>query len=84
MKNGLKQKAIKDIIKILKLKNNNQLLKLQRSRSENWDSLVHLEILFIIEKNIKKKVSIKKLNKISNGKEILRYLNENNRSAHIS
>tara|TARA_B100001029_G_scaffold178916_1_gene186744 strand:+ start:2488 stop:2727 length:240 start_codon:yes stop_codon:yes gene_type:complete len=79
MKNGLKQKAIKDIIKILKLKNNNQLLKLQRSRSENWDSLVHLEILFIIEKNIKKKVSIKKLNKISNGKEILRYLNENNR-----
>ena len=79
MKNGLKQKAIKDIIKVLKLKNNNQLLKLQRSRSENWDSLVHLEILFIIEKNIKKKVSIKKLNKISNGKEILRYLNENNR-----
>ncbi len=79
MKNGLKQKAIKDIIKILKLKNNNQLLKLQRSRSENWDSLVHLEILFIIEKNIKKKVSIKKLNRISNGKEILRYLNENNR-----
>ena len=79
MKNGLKKKTIKDIIKILKLKNNNQLLKLQRSRSENWDSLVHLEILFIIEKNIKKKVSIKKLNKISNGKEILRYLNENNR-----
>ena len=79
MKNGLKQKAIKDIIKILKLKNNNQLLKLQRSKSENWDSLVHLEILFIIEKNIKKKVSIKKLNRISNGKEILRYLNENNR-----
>ena len=79
MKSGLKQKAIKDIIKILKLKNNNQLLKLQRSRSENWDSLVHLEILFIIEKNIKKKVSIKKLNRISNGKEILRYLNENNR-----
>ena len=35
MKNGLKQKAIKDIIKILKLKNNNQLLKLQRSRIRN-------------------------------------------------
>jgi len=79
MKNGSKQKSIKDIIKILKLKNKNQLLKLKRKKSVNWDSLVHLEILFIIEKSIKKKIPIKKLNKISSGKEILKYLNENNR-----
>ena len=79
MKNGSKQKLIKDILKVLKLKNKNQLLKLERKKSENWDSLVHLEILFIIEKSMKKKISIKKLNKISKGKEILKYLNENKR-----
>tara|TARA_B100000029_G_C17086828_1_gene782655 strand:- start:67 stop:306 length:240 start_codon:yes stop_codon:yes gene_type:complete len=79
MKNGLKQKLIKDILKVLKLKNKNQLLKLERKKSEDWDSLVHLEILFIIEKSMKKKISIKKLNKISKGKEILKYLNENKR-----
>ena len=79
MKNGLKQKSIKDILKVLKLKNKNQLLKLERKKSENWDSLVHLEILFIIEKSMTKKISIKKLNKISKGKEILKYLNENKR-----
>jgi len=79
MKNGSKQKLIKDILKVLKLKNKNQLLKLERKKSENWDSLVHLEILFIIEKSMTKKISIKKLNKISKGKEILKYLNENKR-----
>ena len=79
MKNGLKIKSIKEVLKILKLKNKNQLLKIQRNRYEIWDSLVHLEILFIIERSIAKRVSIKKLNKISNGKEILKYLNENKR-----
>ena len=56
MKNGSKQKSIKDIIKILKLKNKNQLLKLKRKKSVNWDSLVHLEILFIIENGCKSRI----------------------------
>ena len=79
MKNGLKIKSIKEILKILKLKNKNQLLKLQRNKCETWDSLVHLEILFIIERSITKKISTTKLNKISKGKEILKYLNDNKR-----
>ncbi len=79
MKNGLKIKSIKEILKILKLKNKDQLFKLQRKKCETWDSLAHLEILFIIERSINKRISIKKLNKISNGKEILKYLNENKR-----
>ena len=62
MKNGLKIKSIKKILKILKLKNKNQLLKLQRNKCETWDSLVHLEILFIIERSITKKISITKNN----------------------
>ena len=39
--------------------------------------LTHLQILFLLEKNVKKKISIEKLNKISSVKEIIKILDEN-------
>ena len=77
MKNILKQKLIKDILKILKIKNEKDLLKTKRSNYDKWDSLIHLQIIFLIEKNIKKKISINKLSKISNGKDLIKIINEN-------
>ena len=77
MKNTLKLKLIKELIKILKVNDKNKLLKITRKNYENWDSLTHLQIIFFIEKNIKKKMSINKLNKISSVKEIIKIINEN-------
>tara|TARA_B100000123_G_C25409766_1_gene288134 strand:- start:63 stop:296 length:234 start_codon:yes stop_codon:yes gene_type:complete len=77
MKNTLKLKPIKELIKILKVNDKNKLLKITRKNYENWDSLTHLQIIFFIEKNIKKKMSINKLNKISSVKEIIKIINEN-------
>ena len=77
MKNTLKLKPIKELIKILKVNDNNKLLKITRKNYENWDSLTHLQIIFFIKKNIKKKMSINKLNKISSVKEIIKIINEN-------
>ena len=77
MKNLLKQKLIKDIFKVLKIKNETQLNKLKRKNYDKWDSLVHLQIIFLIEKNIKKKISINKLNKITSGKDLIKIFNEN-------
>ena len=77
MKNSLKQNIIKKISKILKLKTYKQLSKIKRSQYDVWDSLVHLHIFFTIEKNIKKKIHVSKLNKISKGDDIIKLLNEN-------
>lgn len=74
MKNLLKQNLIKNINKILKLKNQDQLSKIKRKDCNNWDSLNHLKIIFLIEKNIKNKISINKLNKISTGKELIKII----------
>ena len=76
MKNLLKQKLIKNINKILKLKNEKQLLNINRRNCDEWDSLNHLKIIFLLEKNIKNKISIDKLNKISNGKDLIKIINK--------
>tara|TARA_Y100000590_G_C15254726_1_gene838854 strand:+ start:309 stop:518 length:210 start_codon:yes stop_codon:yes gene_type:complete len=62
--------AINKICKILKV-NKKKLIKLKRSKYDKWDSLAHLEIMFVIEKNTKKKISPKKLNKINKGSDII-------------
>ena len=46
--------SINEICKILKV-NKRKLIKLKRKNCENWDSLAHLEIMFIVEKKSKKK-----------------------------
>jgi len=77
MKNLLKQKLIKNILKILKIKNEKKLIKTKRKNYEKWDSLIHLQIIFLIEKNVKKKISINKLYAISSGKDLIKIINEN-------
>ena len=77
MKNSSKQNLIKSIIKILKIKNEKELLKIRRKNFVKWDSLIHLQIIFLIEKNSTKKISINKLSKISSGKDLIKIINEN-------
>ena len=77
MKSISKQKLTKLILKTLKFKTELQLIKVNRKNYDSWDSLAHLEIIFLLEKNLKKKYSINKLNKISNGKDLIKILNEN-------
>ena len=77
MKNLSKQNLIKEIIKILKIKNEKELLKIRRKNFVKWDSLIHLQIIFLIEKNSTKKISINKLSKISSGKDLIKIINEN-------
>ena len=77
MKNSLRLKLIKELIKILKIKDEKKLLKTTKKNYEKWDSLTHLQIIFLIEKNLKKKISIDKLNKISSVKEIIKVIDEN-------
>ena len=77
MKSISKQKLTKLILKILKCKTDLLLKKVIRKNHDSWDSLAHLEIIFLLEKNLKKKYSINKLNKISNGKDLIKILNEN-------
>ena len=77
MKNTSSLKVIKELHKIFKLKDKNKLLKINRKNFDKWDSLTHLQILFLLEKNVKKKISIEKLNKISSVKEIIKILDEN-------
>ena len=50
MKNLLKQKLIKSINKILKLKNEKKLLNINRRNCDEWDSLNHLKIIFYLKK----------------------------------
>jgi|ETNmetMinimDraft_32_1059908.scaffolds.fasta_scaffold609442_2 acyl carrier protein len=77
MKNILKQRLIKDILKVFKINDEKKLIKIKRKNFDKWDSLAHLQIIFLIEKNSKKKISINKLNKISSGKDLVKILNEN-------
>ena len=77
MKSLSKQKLIKLILKILKIKTEIKLKKIIRKNYDLWDSVVHLEIIFLLEKNLSKKYSINKLNKISNGKDLINLINEN-------
>lgn len=77
MRSTLKQKIISKIIKILQIKSEKQLLKIKRRNHEDWDSLIHLNIIFLLEKNTKKKFSIDKLNQISNGRDIIKIIDEN-------
>ena len=77
MKTTSKQKLTKLILKILKIKTELQLKKIIRKNYDLWDSLVHLEIIFLLEKNLSKKYSTNKLNKISNGKDLIKLINEN-------
>ena len=78
MKNISKLKLIKKIIKLLNIKNDNELKKIKKKEFDKWDSLTHLQIIFLLEKNLKKKkINISKLNKISSGKEIIKIINDN-------
>ena len=77
MKDTLSLKITRELLKIFKLKDKKKLLKINRKNFDKWDSLTHLQILFLLEKNVKKKISIEKLNKISSVKEIIKILDEN-------
>ena len=78
MKKILKLKLIKKINKLLNIKNENELKKLKKKESDKWDSLTHLQIIFLLEKNLKKKkINISKIKKISSGKEIIKIINDN-------
>ena len=77
MKNTSSLRIIRELLKIFKLKDKNKLLKINRKNFDRWDSLTHLQVIFLLEKNIKKKVSINKLNRISSVKEIIKILDEN-------
>ena len=67
-------KPIRAICKVLKV-NKKKLIKLRRNTCEQWDSLAHLEIMFIIEKYSKKKISSKKLSNINKGNDIINSFN---------
>jgi len=77
MKNSSKLKLIKDLLKILKVKDKKKLLIIKRKNFDKWDSLTHLQVIFFLEKNIKKKIPIQKLNKISTGKELIKIIDVN-------
>ena len=77
MKNSSKLKLIKDLLKILKVKDKKKLLLIKRKNFDKWDSLTHLQVIFFLEKNIKKKIPIQKLNKISTGKELIKIIDDN-------
>ena len=77
MKNSSKLKLTKDILKILKIKDIKKLSIINRKNYDKWDSLTHLQIIFLLEKSSKKKMSIHFLNKISNGKELIKIINAN-------
>ena len=77
MKNSSKLKLIKDLLKILRLRDKKKLSFINRKNFNKWDSLTHLQIVFFLEKNIKKKIPIEKLNKISTGKELIKIIDAN-------
>ena len=77
MKTTSKLKLTKLILKIFKIRTELQLKKIIRKNYDLWDSLAHLEVIFLLEKNLSKKYSINKLNKISSGKDLIKLINEN-------
>ena len=77
MKNSSKSKLIKDLLKILKVRDKKKLSFIKRINFDKWDSLTHLQVIFFLEKNIKRKIPIEKLNKISTGKELIKIIDAN-------
>ena len=77
MKNSSKLKLIKDLLKILKVKDKKKLLIIKRKNFDKWDSLTKIKVIIFLEKNIKKKIPIQKLNKISTGKELIKIIDDN-------
>ena len=59
MKDISSLKIIRELLKIFKLKDKKKLLKINRKNFDKWDSLTHLQILFLLEKNVKKKSQLK-------------------------
>ena len=59
MKNISIQQSFNKILKILKLKNLKQLALINRKKHDDWDSLSHLEIIFLLENNVKKKFQLR-------------------------
>jgi acyl carrier protein len=69
-------KIIKQISKLLKTSEKKLLEADNFQKFEIWDSLIHLEILSILEKNYGKKISnIKNLAQITSIKKIISKLN---------
>jgi acyl carrier protein len=70
------KKIIKKIAILLKT-NEEKLLKIDNFKKfETWDSLIHLEILSILEKNYGKKLNkIKNLSELTSLKKILSKIN---------
>ena len=46
MKNSSKSKLIKDLLKILKVKDKKKLSLIKRMNFDKWDSLTHLQVIF--------------------------------------
>jgi acyl carrier protein len=76
MSNTKNRKTVKKIAALLKT-TEEKLLKLDNfQKFENWDSLIHLEILGILEKNYGKKLNkIKNLSELMSLKKILSKIN---------
>jgi acyl carrier protein len=76
MSNTKNRKTVKKIAALLKT-TEEKLLKLDNfQKFENWDSLIHLEILSILEKNYGKKLNkIKNLSELMSLKKILSKIN---------
>ena len=49
MKDTLSLKITRELLKIFKLKDKNKLLKINRKSFDKWDSLSHLQIIFLLE-----------------------------------
>ena len=77
MKNLLRSKLIRNINKILGTKSIKELSNVKRNNFDRWDSLSHLQIIFLLEKNLTKKKSINRLNKIATGKELIKIVDDN-------
>lgn len=76
MINSEKKNIVKKIANILKT-DEKKLIKIDKfSKFETWDSLVHLEILSVLEKNFGNKLSkIKNFSELNSLKKILAKIN---------
>ena len=50
MKNSSKLKLIKDLLKILQIKDKKKLSLIKRKKFDKWDSLTHLQVIFFTRK----------------------------------
>ena len=75
MKKNINEQIISGISKILKTSNKNLIKKDDFKKFESWDSLIHLEILSLLEKKIGSKINkINNLAAISSLKKILKII----------